>query len=373
MSSTDAEVKEFDPYTTGSDKKYLSGVKIALGWDSQTECPAALGDDDVKMYMGDWSVNTKHKLLASQILHRSQSTRLCVYYSDKPERQITSISHKNPVLAGSTPADIKAWYNDSSDGANGCDNGWSTYLYSAPKKYDAAGAKAPIHSAFVRENACPTWAPKIAAAADLNKSCKGGTYFVCAQPEKKVLDCCLGSASGGGCRDDQFPQSGFCDTYISDYCKKNPKSANCKCLTPLTESENKLGIATGKECFYAPCIDNLANPSASKRTYLTNAQYKARTNNACPSQIVVDCTSIGNTTVVSGSLNFVDSNNQKCGVETSGDGIAKVITKSEGNTQTTAPGSNISGLGANKKLIVIGGAVMFFMFFMVTMILLMSG
>ena len=319
MSTPDNEILANDPYTTGDTNKFLTAIKIALGYKTLGACPPGpVGGDTVKSFSQNFITGTKFKKAGSWYSPRNQTARLCLYYAGEPKRQMSYLGHAYPKFTVDAKDPEKVFGGFSLSTSEGCNNSstLSNFLYTAPLYLDGRdnAAKTPYHSVFVRQDACPTWAKLL--GGDLNANCKGPYMFTCAQESKRVVDCCMGEASGVACRSDQMPRSGFCDSYMQTYCKTHKDEPKCACLSPVPdEVAKKFGISTGVECWYGPCADHISDTDASKRSYMTKAQMdRSGAGKSCPPNQIVDCTSIGNITNVSGKFNFVDANNQKCGI-----------------------------------------------------------
>jgi hypothetical protein len=348
-------IAEDDPYNRNSAKRLLSGVKVAFGG----SCPAAYKDDIVVQSSLDLNAGGGT---------RGSPTTLCSYYTDKPERRISLADHTNGSFKLSftnAPADEKAWVTSVGNLNGGCNapNGATTkQVHFAPLKWDSAKS-GPIHSVFAAVNECPAFAQPLSPTINVNEGCGGPAYKVCKQTDKSVLDCCLGFAAN--CRADQKPQSTFCDNYMSEFCRREPTSPHCTCISPVpADKQNKFNITAGQECWYAPCADNIKGTDQAKRSYMTSMQTQKYTSKACPAINIVDCSQSNNTMLASG-MNFIDANNQNCSITGDGGGGTVVgLKKPAGGLGKLTP--------TQMRYLLFGGIGLFFVIFFVMILVLAS-
>lgn len=325
-----------DPYTTNLTNKVLTGVKATF---DANQCPNPLhGSGDVAVrFPANLSDGTNRNLPAS----------ICSYYGTDPKRQVSVVSHNQGDIKLKTtnvPSKEVSWITSVGQFHQGCPGGYNNYkfLRFAPFQYDKTSSP-PIHSVFPARDSCPSYSKPFNPSYNINEHCGGADYRLCYQTDQSALDCCLGNAAN--CRPDQYPQSTFCDNFVSAYCRHNPTSPHCTCITPVPDDVNKkYKITAGQECWYSPCVDNIKAVDSTQKAYMTSAQIQKFNSRACPAINIVDCSQVNNR-VFSSGMNFVNALNQECSIQ---GGMGTVIgadkPKSSGNMPLLLLGGGVAAV-----------------------------
>lgn len=283
--TTETDAISMDPFNSGT-APYLSGIKLAAGYNTEPVCPKPLGTDTVKSWPWLLSAGTQFKGAFGIRAARDQRVKMCEYRSTDPNAAISA------VLPSMGPADYQVcnqqyskWYStDNTNSTIGCKVDDAAYVIGA--RYPSIkDPRLLLNQVFPWADKCPTWS-KDTGIKNLNTDCKGATVKTCSQSIGDIVDCCMGRKSGPNCRSDQKPQSTSCDRFMREFCSKNPEASECKCLiTPAySDSEKKIfqkfaGIIIPKTyCNYPPCVQNIND------AYQTDTMLKDRpcpANNIC--------------------------------------------------------------------------------------------
>ena len=211
--------KNVDPFVSGLADKYpyLAAFKICSGDSENVQCDSVPEGMRSNIFPALVSAGT----IAPAKVH----VKFAEFRSAKQTEAIKYV--------GATEKRSEALYKGSKDNNDARQYGSTKYpIFTEPisnkKEIDSA-----YHIVFPvqggNESACPGWAPSI-GLPDMNKGLGGKYGFLCGQKIGDVVKCCMGSKSGSYCRDDQAPQSEYCDSFMTKYCKDNKDLALCACM-----------------------------------------------------------------------------------------------------------------------------------------------